>query len=139
MSAEQARGMVSRVWRALLAAAPVKIWAQIGAAMAGTLVLLGFGLVIWLGPWLPEHQALQIEWLGRGLVIAGILTLVALVAITGLSVNVHGGRDGIHASIDQDEPQPLEVKTTVATTVTPAASALPADTGELPESEKLPR
>ena len=36
--------MIGNVWRALIAAAPVKIWAQIGAAMAGTLVLLGFGL-----------------------------------------------------------------------------------------------
>ena len=128
--------MIAKTWRALLAAAPVKIWAQIGAAMAGTLVLLGFGLVIWLGPWLPEHQALQIEWLGRGLVIAGILTLVALVAITGLSVNVHGGRDGIHASIDQDEAKPLEVKTTVATTVTPAAAAPPSEQPSIQEGQQ---
>lgn len=112
--------MIGRIWRAMIAEAPVKVWAQVGAAMALTLVLLGFGLVIWLGPWLPEHQALQIEWLGRGMVITGFLTLVALVAITGLSVNVQGGRDGLRASIDQDEAQPLAVTTPTETTISPA-------------------
>lgn len=129
--------MIGRVWRAMIAAAPVKVWAQVGAAMALTLVLVGFGLVIWLGPWLAEHQALQIEWLGRGMVITGFLTLVALVAITGLSVNVHGGKDGVHASIDQDDAAPLAVETVTKTTITPAAVA-PAD-GELPADQRVKR
>lgn len=119
--------MIGQIWRALIAAAPVKVWAQVGAAMAGTLVLVGFGLVIWLGPWLPEHQALQIEWLGRGMVITGFLTLVALVAITGLSVNVQGGRDGLRASIDQDEAQPLAVTTVTETTISPAPTTAAPD------------
>ena len=128
--------MIAAVWRALLAAAPARLWAQIGAGIALTFVFVGFGLVIWLGPWAPERQQQQLELLGWGLMAAACLILVALAAITGLSVNIRGGREGIQASLDQDEPKPIEVKTTVATTVKPAA---PDDDGELPETEKLPR
>lgn len=111
---------VGKFWRALLAAAPVKVWAQIGAAMALTFVFVGYGAVIWKGPWAPAYQGQQINWLGYGMMAAAVLVLVALAAITGLNVNLHGGKDGLHASIDQDEVQPLKVETTVATTVTPA-------------------
>lgn len=115
--------LIGNVWRALLSAAPVKVWAQIGAAMALTFVFVGYGAVIWKGPWAPAYQGQQINWLGYGMMAAAGLVLVALAAITGLNVNVHGGKDGVHASIDQDEAQPMAVKTTVETTVTPATPA----------------
>lgn len=126
--------MISRVWSALLAAAPVKIWAQIGAGIALTLVFVGFGLVIWLGPWAPERQAQQLQWLGWGMISAAFLILVALTAITGLSVNLRGGRDGLTASIDQDEAAPLAVRTVTETTIEPAAVI---DGGELPEDQRV--
>jgi uncharacterized membrane protein YcjF (UPF0283 family) len=128
--------MIARAWKAILAAAPVKIWAQIGAAMSLTLVFAGFGLVIWLGPWAPALQGKQIDWLGYGMMAAALLVLVALAAITGLNVDLHGSKDGVHARIDQDEAQPMKVETTVATTVTPAQPATSND-GELPASERL--
>lgn len=130
---------VAAVWKAMLAAAPVKVWAQIGAAMALTVVMVGFGLVIWKGPWLEAHQKTQLDWLGYGMITTALLVLVALAAITGLNVNVRGGRDGVQASIDQDEAQPLApvVETVTTTTVTPQAPAhQPAD-GELPASEQI--
>lgn len=119
--------LIGNVWRALLSAAPVKVWAQIGAAMALTFVFVGYGAVIWRGPWAPAYQGQQINWLGYGMMAAAGLVLVALAAITGLNVNVHGGKDGVHASIDQDEGHPLKVETTVATTVTPASPAMATD------------
>lgn len=132
--------MVARIWRALIDAAPVKIWAQIGAAMVFTLLIAGFGLVIWLGPWGEAREAQQIDWLGYGMLSAALLALVALAAITGLSVNLRGGRDGVSASIDQDEGrQPMAVKTTVETTVTPAPPSPPADGGELPLEDRVQR
>lgn len=128
--------VIASTWRALLAAAPVKIWAQIGAAVALTFVLLAGGAVIWRGPWDHALQSKQLDALFYLLVGVEVLTLVALAAITGLNVNLHGGRDGIHASIDQDEVKPLKVETTVATTVTPAAPP-PADDGELPPDQRV--
>lgn len=130
--------MIARIWRALLAAAPVKIWAQIGAAMALTLVFVGYGLVIWRGPWEVARQAQQIDWLGYGMMAAAILVLVALAAITGLNVNIHGGKDGLHASIDQDEAQPLAVETVTKTTIMPAPAA-PSEDGELPADQRVQR
>lgn len=125
------------VLRALFAAAPVKIWAQIGAGVALTLVFVGFGLVIWLGPWLEDRQQQQLDLLGWGLICSAFLILVALVAITGLSVNVHGSKDGLHASIDQDDAARLAVETVAKTTITPAAAT--ADDGELPAGQRVKR
>ncbi|MET3527278.1 hypothetical protein [Phenylobacterium koreense] len=136
MATEKEPGLIVRAWRAVLAAAPVKIWAQIGAAVALTMVLVAGAWVIWKGPWAAVYQGKQLDALFYLLVGVELLMMVALAAITGLSVNVHGGRDGIHASIDQDEAQPLEVKTTVATTVKPASLA-PADDGELPPEQRV--
>lgn len=130
--------IIAQVWTALLAAAPVKVWAQVGAAMVNTVVLVGFGLVIWLGPWLEIHQAIQLDWLGYGMTMAAFLSLVSLAAITGLSVNVHGGKDGLTASIDQDEAQPITVTTKTETTVTPAAAELPVPDADKPPWERRP-
>lgn len=132
--------MIARVWTAMLAAGPIKVWAQIGGAMALTLVMVGFGLVIWRGPWLPIHQAQQIDWLGYGMMATALLVLVALAAITGLNVNVRGGRDGLQASIDQDDAEPLPpmVRTVTETTVVPQPAAPAADDdGELPPGERI--
>jgi len=104
--------MIGSIWRAMLSAAPVKIWAQIGAAMAWTVVLVSFELAIWLGPWDTSRQAQQIDWLGYGVVIAGALALVSLAAITGLNINFKGGKDGVSGSIDQDEPAAVVTTTT---------------------------
>lgn len=130
--------MIARAWKAVLAAAPVKIWAQIGAAVALSGVLLLGGWVIWKGPWAAIHQGKQLDALFYLLVGVELLMMVALAAITGLNVNLHGGKDGLHASIDQDEAQPMKVETTVATTVTPAQPAT-IDTGELPPEERVQR
>lgn len=131
--------MIGRIWTALLSAAPVKVWAQIGAAVVLTFVFVGYGAVIWKGPWALAYQGQQINWLGYGMMAAAGLVLVALAAITGLNVNVHGGKDGVHASIDQDEGgQPMAFKTTVETTLTPAVPAA-VDTGELPPDQRVER
>lgn len=125
--------MIARIWAAMLAAASVKIWAQIGAAMAFTLVLVGLELAIWLGPWATARQAQQIDWLGYGVLVTGLLALVALAAITGLSVNLKGGKDGVSASIDQDE-HATRIETVTKTTVTPPDGAAVTTTSEGPKA-----
>lgn len=95
--------MPGRMWSGMLAAAPVKIWAQIGAAMAFTLLMTGFGLVIWLGPWGRDRQEQQIDWLGYGMMLAAFLAVVAMVAMTGLGLSFKANRSGVEAVIDQDD------------------------------------
>lgn len=135
--------LIGRVWAALMEAATVKAWAQVGGAMANTLLIVGFGLVIWLGPWAVTHQELQLNWLGGGMMLAGFLCLVNLVAVTGLNVSLDASRSGVRANMNQDEPQPLApiVETVTKTTVTPQASAAEpaAATGELAPEDRIQR
>ena len=128
--------LIGNVWRAVLAAAPVKIWAQIGAAVTLSMMAFAALAIIWHGPWPSERIGQRLDLVFYLAVGLEVLVLVALAAITGLNVNLHGGKDGLHASIDQDEVQPLKVETTVATTVTPAQPAT-ANDGELPAGERL--
>ena len=111
--------MPGRLWAGMLAAAPARSWAQVGAAMTLTLVFVGFGVVIWLGPWPLSMAPKQLELLGRGMLIAGFLVLVALICITGLTLNLNVGRDGLKADIDRDDaPAPTPAAVTETTTIT---------------------
>lgn len=92
--------------------ADIKLAAQIGGAMALTVVFVGFGVVIWRGPWREEHQSQQLDLLGWGMIASAFLILVALVAITEIALNFKASRGGIEASMDQEE-----TKTTVKTEV----------------------
>lgn len=130
-------GRLSAIWKAILDAATVKVWAQIGAAVALTFVLTAGGWVVWRGGWEVARQEQQLDALFYLLVGVEVLILVALAAITGLSVNLRGGKDGITASIDQDEAQPITVATTTTTTVTPAAAEVVPDDGELPPDQRV--
>jgi len=115
--------LIASIWDAVLRAAPVKIWAQIGAAMALTVLMAGYGLVIWLGPWAEERQSQQLNALFWGMETSALLVLVALAALTGLNVNLRGGKDGVSASIDQDDQPAAVVETVTTTTVKPGEPA----------------
>jgi hypothetical protein len=111
-----------RIWAAMMAAAAPRFWAQVGAGMAMTVVLVGYGLVIWLGPWPVTLACKQLDLLGQGQLMAGFLVLVALVCITGMKVGFSGGREGFHADLDQPDeppsPPPAKITTTTTTEVT---------------------
>lgn len=111
-----------RVWAAMMAAASARFWAQVGAGMALTVVLVGYGLVIWLGPWPVTLAGKQLDLLGQGQLMAGFLVLVALVCITNMRVGLNATRDGLHADLDQSddpEPEPKVITTTTTTEVKP--------------------
>lgn len=112
-----------RIWSGMLAAAPARSWAQVGAAMTFTLAGLGYGAVIWKGPWSKAMEGKQLDLLGQGQLIAGFLALVALVCITGLTLNLNVSKEGLRADIDRDaEPAPPApaVKTTTITETSPS-------------------
>lgn len=126
---------ITAVWRALIAAAPVKIWAQIGAAIALTLMVGGALALLWHGPWPSEREGQRLDAVFFLAVGLEVLMLVALAAITGLNVNVRGGKDGVSASIDQDDADPIAIKTTTETVITPSASK-PVSDAEMPPWER---
>lgn len=95
-----------RLWAGMMAAAPARNWAQIGAAMTLTLVLVGYGVVIWRGPWPKATAGKQLDLLGQGQLIAGFLVLVALICITGLTLNLNVGKDGLAADLERDDGAP---------------------------------
>lgn len=103
---------VASVWRAVIAAAPVKVWLTAGAAIAWT------GFTAWL-VWLYDGRigTDQAFWI---IETAMFLVLVAIVALTGTEISFRAGRDGVNANVGQDVEPVAEVvtKTTVAA-VTP--------------------
>lgn len=102
-----------RIWAGMMAAAPARNWAQVGAAMVLTPVLVGYGVVIWKGPWPDRLAGKQLDLLGQGQLIAGFLLLVALICITGLTLNLNVSKDGLTADLERDEPSAASsVKTT---------------------------
>lgn len=107
-----------RAWAGMMSAplSPLKVWAQIGAAVVFTVVMAGYGLVVWLGPWDAAYQGKQLDILGQGMFAAAFLVLVAILALTGMGLMLKAGKSGVEASFDRDDDLPPT--TTVQTTVT---------------------
>jgi len=107
-----------KLWSAMLAAGSLRFWAQIGAGMSLTLVFVGYGLVIWRGPWAAARQQQQLDLLGQGQIAAALMVLVALVCITGMKLGLSAGKDGVKADVERDD-EPPTVTTTTTTEVKP--------------------
>jgi hypothetical protein len=118
--------VIGRIWRALVAAAPVRLWAQI----------LGFGTVIGVIVYVLHSifgvinsgaQPLEVVLvLAKGLVSIAlgliVLAIIEAVAITELKLGLTAGKDGLHLDAQRDdehEPHTLAVSGEV--TVTPQA------------------
>lgn len=98
--------MPGRIAVAMLRAAAPSFWAQVGASMAMTLVFVGIGLAIWLGPWPEDRAEQQLTLLGWGFLASAFLVLVALVCILGLKVAVKASREGLDANLERDDGDP---------------------------------
>jgi hypothetical protein len=108
---------MSRIWTAMLAAGSLRFWAQIGAGMALTMVFVGYGLVIWRGPWAATRQQQQLDLLGQGQIGAGLMVMLCLVCITGMKLGLSAGKDGVKMDAERDdEPTQQAVTTTTTTT-----------------------
>lgn len=112
---EEAGVVIARLWSAMLLAGSLRFWAQTGAGMALTLVFMAYGGAIWLGPWPASAVPLQLELLGQGQVMAGIMVLLALGCITGMKLGASVGKDGFKADVERDE-EPVATVTTTTTT-----------------------
>ncbi len=106
-----------KIWAAMLAAGSLRFWAQTGAGMALTMVFVGYGLVIWRGPWAATRQQQQLDLLGQGQIAAALMVLVALVCITGMKLGLSAGKDGVKADVERDDEPPTVTTTTTTTEV----------------------
>jgi len=109
---------IGGIWTALLAAASVALWAQIGAGIAGT---IGAGCIVWIiwkGPWTPAVEQSRVNGLvGIAFALLGIV-VVALVAIAGLRLGVKASKAGFDASVERDDDEVTKQAITTTTTTT---------------------
>jgi hypothetical protein len=109
--------MIARLWRAALAAAPIRTWATIAAGPFTLAFAIAALLIVWLGPWEAAQQAKQLDiigWMG----LSGLgLQLVVLISMSGVGVNFSAGKDGVKADLGRDEEPNATVTTTTTTAV----------------------
>lgn len=106
--------IVARIWTAMIAAAPPRFWAQVGAGQALTVFAAGIVLILWLGPWSIDVERARVDALARICLAVLFLVLVALAAITELKFGIRAGKDGFNADVERDDDPPKQ--TTVAVT-----------------------
>ncbi|HEY0265711.1 MAG TPA: hypothetical protein VGC16_03105 [Rhizomicrobium sp.] len=98
--------MTGRVWKALLAAASIRFWAMVGAAM----MLTAFAAwLVWIVAWHwppPVETGRRLDILGKALwiVLGGIVLVV--IALTGKRVEASGlwGRLDVRGGDDPASP-----------------------------------
>jgi len=92
------------VWKSLLLAAPIRLWALILAGPALCALELALILILWRGGWQVEHQALQLKLLG-GLAIfqaASVMVIVVSLAAVKVEAETKLGRLAIGAEREDD-------------------------------------
>jgi len=112
--------MPGRTGASMIKSASVAIWAQIGSGIIFSVLMMGYGLVIWKGPWPAGMAGKQLDLLGQGQLISGSIVLVALVAIAGLRLGMKATRQGFDLSAERDDGE--DHKTVIETTITQPAS-----------------
>lgn len=110
--------MPGRAWRGALRAAPLRVWAMIGAAPALTLAAVGQTFIVWRGPWPESLARQQLEIIGWAHLI--VLTLIGVIIAALAAVRVKAaGPGGLSLELEgDDDGAPQTVKTTIETEVT---------------------
>lgn len=110
--------MIPRLWHALLAAAPARFWAMVGAAMALTVFAAALVWIVWHGGWPISQAPRQLDILGKALwfILLGIIIIV--IALTARRVDASGVLGHLSVS-GEDDPQPAAKVTTTTTVETP--------------------
>lgn len=115
--------VIARMWTAMIAAAPVRLWAQV----------LGFGTVIGVIVHTLHMIFLAINAAGTSNEIRIILAngavgigyalcfiaLAEVVAITELKVGFAANSTGVHGELERDDPSPTTAHVEGTVTVTP--------------------
>lgn len=118
-----------RIWDGALRAASITVWMRFGASLVVSLGIGSMAWIIWKGPWTDRVEAARLDWLGWALLMLIFTQVICIVALFDFRLNFRASRQGIEANMaGEEDPAPLEVKTTTTTTVTaPGDGELPAD------------
>lgn len=107
--------MMGRMWRAMLLAGSLKMWAMFGAGIALTAFNCWLVYILWLGGWPVTTVSQRIWYLGVTLLIAQSLIGVIVVALA--SVKARGtGPGGIGFEVDGHDGAPSPPAPAVRTT-----------------------
>lgn len=100
---------VGMIWRAMLAAAPLKEWVRLGAGIALTSVFVGMILAVRFG-WPSDQAPAQLKILGWMALYAAVLLLVAIVSTFDVNLKIDASKFGFKGDFSpDDEPHVLKV------------------------------
>jgi hypothetical protein len=85
--------MIPKMWNAMLKAAPLRLWAIIGAAVVLTAFAAALVLVVWKGPWDASQQVAQINILGWALWITLGMIGIIVASIAAVDIKIRGPGD----------------------------------------------
>jgi hypothetical protein len=94
-------GWTGRIWKAMLAAAPLRLWALFAAGPALTAGTAALVMIVWRGGWPESLRGKQLDFLGWAML--GCLALVAVIVVTLAAVKVKGTVLGTTLEIDGDD------------------------------------
>jgi len=95
--------LIALVWRAALAAAPLRIWALFLGAVPLTAGAVSLVLIIWRGGWPAYLARVQLDILGWALMATYGLIGMIVVALAAIKVSGRGP-GGLGFEIDGDGP-----------------------------------
>ena len=113
--------LVPRMWNAMLAAASVRFWAMVGAAIALSAFAAWLVWIIWRGGWPVSIAPRQVDILGWALFIVLFGVILVVIALTGKHVEANGVWGRIDVSGGDDPAAPPAV--TVTTKIEPGDKA----------------
>jgi hypothetical protein len=87
--------MISRIWNAMLAAAPLSQWIKFGGAVITTTCFIGMVFIVWLGGWPWYLASARLNFLGIGMLVCCVLMGLYTVNATGTSIRGRFGNNEI--------------------------------------------
>jgi hypothetical protein len=87
--------MIGRIWKVMLDAAPVSQWIKLGGAIISTTCFVGMVFIVWRGGWPWYLAGAQLNFLGIGMLLCGVLMGLYTVNATGTSIRGRIGNNEI--------------------------------------------
>lgn len=109
--------MPGGAWRGAIAAGPLRLWLQFGAALVMTGMLALVAVILWLGPWSGEVELKRVDAFALLSLALCFVVIVCIVGLMDLRLNFSASKDGLRA--DMGDAHEVQTTTTTTTAVTP--------------------